>query len=63
MLATPYTFAAEPPGIVRVARQREVHGVGWARVTGIAGRVDGDEDGFLTMGVARVDLYFLEEEV
>jgi hypothetical protein len=61
MLAKPYTFAAEPPGMVRVARQREVHSVGWAGVAGVAGRVDGDEDGFLAMSVARVDLYFLEE--
>ena len=55
-------FAAEPPGVERVARQREVHGVGWARVAGVAGRVDGGEDGFLAACVARADLYFLEEQ-
>ena len=56
-------IAAEPPGVERVARQREVHGVGWAGVAGVVGRVDGDEDGFLAMCVARADLCFLEEEV
>ena len=55
-------FAAEPPGVVRVARQREVHGVGWAGVAGVAGRVDGGEDGFLAACVARADLYFSEEQ-
>ena len=54
-------FAAEPPGVARVARQREVHSVGWAGVAGVAGRVDGDEDGFLVTCVARADLSFLEE--
>ena len=37
-------FAAEPLGVVRVARQRQVHGVGRAGVAGVAGRVGGGED-------------------
>lgn len=49
-------FAAETPGVVRVVRQREVHGVGWAGVAGVAGRVDGGEDGFLAACVAHADL-------
>jgi len=54
-------FAAEPPGVVRVARQRQVHGVGWAGVAGVAGRVGDGEGGFLAACVAWADLYFLEE--
>ena len=49
-------FAAETPGVVRVVRQREVHGVGWAGVAGVAGRVDGGEDGFLAVCVTHADL-------